>query len=364
MLTPFGIAIRKLRLDKGMRLLDLARRISRSAAFVSAVETGRKPIPDAYVAMVARAMELSAVEIKELRRAADRTRKEVAVQELPEDQRELVAAFARKIDELPNDMMEKLKKIVLKSFDGEVPFRRSRRGIFVPPMSTEAIRDFADKVRSAFVDDEQIEFPIMDVLEFRMAALLEGFYIDIRDKESMGGDEGRVVAGKNAIALREDVYEGAWIGNGRDRFTASHEFAHFLLHRTMTMARMRDDSDKIYCDAEWQADTFAGTLLMSPRHLHRFRDADNAAEACKMSPPAALVMWTKYVAKAASTIRTPALHQAYLRIEHSMSVWPSLKPDLGSKVVDVRTIPWIVASFPVPPVIYPAPVAVSFPALV
>src|ERR1700686_3447632 len=110
MLTPFGIAVRKLRLDKGMRLLDLAPLINRSTAFISAVETGRRPIPDAYVAMVARAMDLQAAEIRELRRAADRTRKEVPVQHLPEDQRELVAAFARKIDELPSDMMADLKK--------------------------------------------------------------------------------------------------------------------------------------------------------------------------------------------------------------------------------------------------------------
>jgi len=32
--------------------------------------------------------------------------------------------------------------------------------------------------------------------------------------------------------------------------------------------------------AEWQADTFAGTLLMSPRHLSKFRDSDEAADAC------------------------------------------------------------------------------------
>ena len=120
MLTPFGIAIRKLRLDKGMRLLDVARLSKRSPAFISAVETGRKPIPDSYVVMMARAMDLSATEIKELRRAADRTRKEVVVERLPEDQRELVAAFARRIDELPSNMMADLKKIVLKSSDCEI----------------------------------------------------------------------------------------------------------------------------------------------------------------------------------------------------------------------------------------------------
>ena len=162
-------------------------------------------------------------------------------------------------------------------------------------MSTDVIRAFAEKVRSAFVEDTRIDFPIMDVLEFRMATLLDGFYIDVQDKDSMGPEEGRVVAGKNAIALREDVYAGAWDGNGRDKFTACHELAHFLLHRTVTFARMRDDADKIYCDAEWQADAFAGTLLMSPRHLHRFNDPDEAAEACRSSPPAAQVMWAKYI---------------------------------------------------------------------
>jgi transcriptional regulator with XRE-family HTH domain len=297
MLTPFGIAVRKLRLDKGMRLLDLAKATDRSSAFISAIETGRKQIPDAYLLSVARAMKLTAVEIRELRRAADRTRKEVPVARLAEDQRELVAAFARKLDELPLAMMADLKKVILKSVSDEIPFQRKRRGIYVPPMSTEVIRGFAEKVRSTFVDDERVDFPIMDVLEFRMANLLKGFYVDVQDKEAMGPEEGRVVAGENVIVLREDVYTGAWIDNGRDRFTACHEFAHFLMHRTVTMARMRDDGEKIYCDAEWQADTFAGSLLMSTRHLPRFSGPDEAALGCKMSPPAAQVMWAKYQAE-------------------------------------------------------------------
>jgi Zn-dependent peptidase ImmA (M78 family)/transcriptional regulator with XRE-family HTH domain len=297
MLTPFGIAVRKLRLDKGLRLLDVARRSKRSTAFISAVETGRKAIPDGYVTLMIRAMDLNATESRELRRATDRTRREVRVEKLPEEQRELVAAFARRLDELPNDLMAQIKKVVLKSNSGEAPFLRKRRGLYVPPMKTSVIRDFAIKVRSAFVEADQIEFPIMDILEFRIAMVVEGFYLDIRDKEFMGEEEGRVVAGKNEIILRDDVYEGACDGNGRDRFTACHEFAHFLMHREITMPRMRDDSEKIYCDAEWQADTFAGTLLMSPMHLAQFRDADHAAEQCRMSQQAALVVWEKYKAE-------------------------------------------------------------------
>jgi len=293
-LTPFGIAIRKIRLDKAMRLLDLAKLLELSPAFLSAIETGRKPIPDGFVLIVARAMELSTEQLSDLRKAADRTRKHVKIERLPEDQRELVAAFARRLDKVPADMMAELKKIVLKSTDGDQPFQRSRRGIVVPPTSTENLRGFAEKVRAAFLDQDKVEFPIMDVIEFRLGVVFDGFYIDIRDKESMGEDEGRVIGGTKGLALREDVYEGAWNRNGRDRFTACHELGHFLMHRTITMARTREDTDKIFCDAEWQADTFAGTLLMSPRHLGKFTDSDHAADLCGMTVGAAKVMWAKY----------------------------------------------------------------------
>ena len=108
--------------------------------------------------------------------------------------------------------MAELKKIVLKSTDNEQPFHRTRRGIVVPPVSTQNLRRFAEQVRSVFAEDDLIEFPIMDVLEFRLGAVFEGFYIDIREKESMGEDEGRVIGGTKGLALREDVYVGAWSG--------------------------------------------------------------------------------------------------------------------------------------------------------
>ncbi len=293
-LTPFGIAIRKLRLDKEMRLLDLAERMHQSAAFISAVETGRKAIPDSYLRRVATAMELSADEIRLLRRAAEQTRKEVRVDSLASEQRELVAAFARKLDDVPEDVIERLKKIVFESQNPEVPFARRRRGIVVQPITTLRLRQFAEKVRDVFIDISQVEFPIMNVLEFRLQKIFPDYVLDVQDAEVMGDDEGRVLAGSNTIIFRTDVYEGACNGNRRDRFTACHELAHFLMHRDVKLARARDDNDKIYVDSEWQADEFAGTLLMSPRHLHLFDSSDVAADACNMNPAAARVMWSKY----------------------------------------------------------------------
>ena len=294
MITPFGIATRKLRLDKGLRLLDLAEKLNLSSSFISAVETGKKPIPAGYVDSVVKALGLTPTEALELQRAADRSKTIVDVDGLQGSQRELVAAFARKLDDLPPEFLEEIKRQVFKSTAGEVPFKRKRKGVLVDAVSTRTLWDFAEKVRSVFVGENDICFPIMDVLEFRLPALEEGFHLDVCGYAEMGAEEGLVVAGSNCIKLREDVYEGAWNDVGRDRFTACHELGHYLLHRRVAMARVRDDSHPVYRDAEWQADTFAGALLLSSKHLAQLGSQENAAVQCGMTPMAAGVMWSKY----------------------------------------------------------------------
>lgn len=298
MLTPFGIAIRKQRLDKGIRLLDLAERVGFTPSFVSAIETGKKPIPENYVAAVARAMSLDEKETRELLAAADQTRAVVRVDRLGGEQREWVAAFARtletKLDEMPPELIAKLKKIIHKSVTGETPFKRKRKGLLVPAASLSDLWALAERVRSVFVQPDQVAFPIMDVLEYRLGKFLDGFYLEVCDRREMGTEEGRVTAGENCIKLREDVYRKAWEGSGRDRFTCCHELLHFLLHRQVAMARVRDDCHPVYRDAEWQADAFAGALLLSARHVPKFAGINDAASQCGMSPHAAEVTWTKY----------------------------------------------------------------------
>ena len=294
MITPFGVATRKLRLDKGLRLLDLAEKLKLSSSFISAVETGKKPIPVGYVGSVVAAMGLTRPEAAELQRAADRSKTFVDIDGLQGSQRELVAAFALKLHDLPPVFLEEIKKQVFKSIAGDIPFKRRHRGLLVAAASTRALWDFAEKVRSVFVDEADVCFPIMDVLEFRLPTIEDGFHLDVCSHAEMGVEEGLVVAGSKCIKLREDVYEGAWNDDGRDRFTACHELGHYLLHRRVAMARIRDDSHPVYRDAEWQADTFAGGLLMSARHLAQLGCAEAAAANCGMTSMAARVMWSKY----------------------------------------------------------------------
>lgn len=229
-----------------------------------------------------------------MRSAADRTRKDVRVANLPENQRELVAAFSRRLDDVPEELLERLKDIILKSLATETPFHRKRRGLVVPPLSAAKLRKHAERIRSIILDDVEIEFPIIKVLEHVLPKVFEGFYLDVVDTEVMGDDEGRVLLGTPCLMLREDVYTGACRGVGRHRFTAAHELGHFLLHREVPMARARDTDMPIYRDSEWQADTFAGALFMSSRHLKWFEDSEDAAKKCGMSYAAAEYQWGLY----------------------------------------------------------------------
>ncbi|MFD1260638.1 ImmA/IrrE family metallo-endopeptidase [Entomomonas asaccharolytica] len=105
------------------------------------------------------------------------------------------------------------------------------------------------------------------------------YYFDIRDCMEMGDYHGRT--GKNFIHLREDVYDGACFGNGRDRFTAAHELGHYIFHRDyigLLHRQICTSETKSYCNSEWQANTFASELLMPACLFERCRCIEEVQE--------------------------------------------------------------------------------------
>ncbi len=293
-LTPFGIALRKLRIEKELRLFDLAEAMQKSTALISAIETGRKTIPDGFVLEVARALDLNTAELRLLNSAKEQTRKEVKVEHLRGDQRELIAALARRLDDMPPSLIDELKKKVLKSAEGEIPFQRKRRGMLVSPMSAAAIESLAGKVRNVFCKMDRYDFPIIEVLEIKLQELEPRFVFDVRDGHEIDGDEGRVIPGEHLLILRTDVYDGACRHQARPRFTACHELGHYVMHHEATLSRATTNADPIYRDAEWQADMFAGALMLCRRHASELAGPDDAAAKCRMSPHAARVTYSKY----------------------------------------------------------------------
>ena len=69
-LTPFGEVARRIRREKGILLLDMAKAATVTPGFLSLVETGKKQIPEYLVGRIARGLDLSAEQFAELQNAA------------------------------------------------------------------------------------------------------------------------------------------------------------------------------------------------------------------------------------------------------------------------------------------------------
>lgn len=138
-------------------------------------------------------------------------------------------------------------------------------GFAVNPMSKAKIDLITESVRVLGAEwvDSNGAIDIVSLLEFGY----ENYQI-IPDQE-MKGALGLTLPG-GEILLRESVYNGACDGNGRDRFTIAHELGHGILHSSQIgFARPVDSKTKIYCNAEWQANEFAGRLLLPDSCIKR-----------------------------------------------------------------------------------------------
>lgn len=96
-LTPLGRELRKLRLDAGERIYDLAEAIKVTASFISALELGKKQIPDNFLSRVVEHYGLSQAVSEELYRVGELSAKAVKIplEQRTDASRELAVAFAR-----------------------------------------------------------------------------------------------------------------------------------------------------------------------------------------------------------------------------------------------------------------------------
>lgn len=109
--------------------------------------------------------------------------------------------------------------------------------------------------------------PIMELLERAMDQRWGWLRLEVADYAEMEGAEGYTCPKGEFICLREDVYAGAWSGDGRPRFTAAHELGHWAMHTNIPLARARrGDGTPAFRLAEPQANQFAAEILM-PEHF-------------------------------------------------------------------------------------------------
>lgn len=143
----------------------------------------------------------------------------------------------------------------------------SQHCLRVKPRSRAYLRQAATHILS-YCGLSGPRVPVVEILEHHLAKL--GVVYEYMPQSSMGTDHGRSYPDTGIVQIREDVYERACAGEGRDRFTVAHEIGHVVLHAGLSLQRTAVPLGPIrpYESSEWQANAFAGELLM-PLHWLR-----------------------------------------------------------------------------------------------
>lgn len=114
MLTPLGRQIRRQRIDKGARLKDMADAFGVKSSFLSAVENGRKSLPDGWVEKLDRYFNGFGVGLAEWRRLAELSRSKVSIDLTAANdlERETCLAFGQHFMKLSPERKEQIRKLL------------------------------------------------------------------------------------------------------------------------------------------------------------------------------------------------------------------------------------------------------------
>ena len=158
------------------------------------------------------------------------------------------------------------------------------------PIQRTELRSLAKVIRKILQVEDRLYIPVITILEKVMPLLFPNFSYEYVPKEEFPDKKhGETDIVNHIVRIREDVYYGAIDGNGRDRMTVMHEIAHYLLLVIcgVKFERNFENTDVItYQDPEWQAKALAGEI-MCPHELIKSFSADEVAEKCGVSLPAA-----------------------------------------------------------------------------
>lgn len=111
-LTSFGRTVRLHRSKTGMMLKEMADELGVSSAWLSNVESGRKPIPCELPNQIADILYLSKEEREDLKAEASRSQPNYRLEEIKPDRREVAEALARRFNNLSQDQVDGIRNIL------------------------------------------------------------------------------------------------------------------------------------------------------------------------------------------------------------------------------------------------------------
>ncbi len=121
MLTAFGKELRKLRIMTGELIRDMAAKLHVTASYLSAVETGKRQLPDGWVDKISDLYNLSPQEKNALQKAADASVLSVKLNlnGLTDRQRQTAVLFAREFSDMDDEKLETIRKLLNEGDDGD-----------------------------------------------------------------------------------------------------------------------------------------------------------------------------------------------------------------------------------------------------
>lgn len=121
MSTSLGAFLRKLRLQHSEKLKDMAENLNVSSAFLSAVENGKKKMPDSWYNKLTDLYNLSAKEQEDLQTAIIESGEtvELKIKDISSGNRELAICFARHFDSLDEETSKQIFAILNRNEEEE-----------------------------------------------------------------------------------------------------------------------------------------------------------------------------------------------------------------------------------------------------
>lgn len=116
MITPLGKFLRKLRIDRGEILKNMADKLNVSPSFLSAVENGKKKMPDSWNSKICIFYHLTPEMREEFTKAIAETENSVtfSLDKLSLPQKEAAISFARQFPEFSDEEWQVLNSLLKK----------------------------------------------------------------------------------------------------------------------------------------------------------------------------------------------------------------------------------------------------------
>lgn len=161
-----------------------------------------------------------------------------------------------------------------------------------------AAEQFRSEVTAVISAPPDQAFPAGELFErlddVRVRGFGRGYKLDPAVADLGTGIEAatRVDGDRVVLTLSDETYRGLRRGDGRARFTFCHELGHAVLHvgllRGMEVlphlkGSLARGEYPIYYDTEWQANAFAGSILVPAATLHRMKSSGETISAAMIA---------------------------------------------------------------------------------